>query len=286
MRRAFSMAAPTDAPALAGSLGCVQQIVLADLGRVGERSATGRRGIFQPPPRGTLEDRWAIYTSGYLARLVETIGHDYKAVRRVVGESSWRSLIARYLRACPPREHDIAREGRRLPEFLANDPLAAELPFLSDLARLELAMAIAFIAPDHAKLSWWGFVALGVEAASLERLRAVPGASVLRSAWPLSELRRLAEVHDRDVDVRIEGRAEAVLVWRRGWTATTRAVYPAEAAIAEAVIRGASLSELTGVNGPGHGEDPAVIIVTIRRLIEDGVIAALARGFHKGEPGP
>lgn len=283
MRRASSTVAPAEAPAPAPPLRGAQEGLLADVAGKRERSAAERRLAFQAPPAGTVEDRWAIYTSGYVARLVESIGHDYRAVRRILGEPAWCSLVARYVRACPPREHDVARAGDRLSGFLEGDPLSADLPFLPELARLELALALAFVAPDRATLSWERFAGLGPEAAATAPLRAVPGATVLRSAWPIAELRRLVDTPDPAVDIQVEGRSETVLVWRRDFAATWRVLNPTEAAVAEAVVRGTRLFDLAGLEEHAGGGDAAAIIAMVRRLIDDDVIAAPARGLQEGE---
>jgi len=261
----------------------LQAEFLADLGGTRSRSASERSGVFEKPPAGTIEDRWGVYTSGYLARLVEVIGHDYRAVRRVVGERAWRSLVARYVRVFSPRSHDVARAGDRLAVFLERDPLRERLPFLPDLARFEHALARAFVAPDAEPLSWVDLGAGGAEAAAERRLCAAPGTAVLCSAWPLGTLRELVDVPDDAVDVQVAGRPENVLVWRRGLAAAWRRIDDAEASAVEAILAGTTLAELSS---SGPREDIVALIGTIRRLVEDGVIAATVRGCEEGEAEP
>ena len=60
-------------PSTPVELGRCQAIVLDDLLRLRIRSAQERATDFLEPPAGNVEDRWAIYASGFLARLVEAL---------------------------------------------------------------------------------------------------------------------------------------------------------------------------------------------------------------------
>lgn len=251
----------------------LQSRFLADLAGTRSRSAGERAAVFRAPPLGTVETRWTVYTSGYLTRLVETIGHDYPAVRRVLGERAWRSLVARYVRTCPPGSHDVADAGRRLAAFLDADPLGEDLPFLADLARFEAALAAAFVAPDVPVLTWDEFRARGPEAASVQPLRAIPGTTVIHSDWPLGDLKKLVGVPDEAVDLEVAGRPTTLLVWRREWVSRWRELKPAEPTIAEAIVAGTTLTEMlersTGGADPGTAD---VLLATVRRFVGDGVV--------------
>jgi uncharacterized protein (UPF0276 family) len=136
----------------------LQEDLLASLrGRLGRGPAP--RAFW--PAAGDVERRWAIYSSGYVARLVEALETDYPAVRRILGEGPFGSLTARYVRRFAPRSFDIGRAGDRLAMFLEEDPLSTELPFLPDLARYEWSLAEAFVAADSVPLAWSDLAASG-----------------------------------------------------------------------------------------------------------------------------
>jgi hypothetical protein len=226
-------------------------------------------GPFLAPPTGDVERRWAIYASGYLARLVEALENDYPAVRRILGEGPFRSLVACYVRRCPPRSYDIGRAGDRLAELLDEDPLGAELPFLPDLARFEWSLAEAFVAADSVPLAWSDVAALGPEAAADTRFRLRPGTTLVRSSWPLLSLWAAKDLADEDVDVRLEPAPHAVLVYRDGLEVRRRLVGEADAGFLEAAATGLRLSGLLG--GASGEAQAATLVERFRAWVVDGL---------------
>jgi hypothetical protein len=218
--------------------------LLDDLAGRRLRSPAERAAVFAAPPRGTLEERWHVYTSGYRARLVEALENDYPATRRILGEDAFRSLAARYVRRHAPRSHDIGRAGDRLASFLDSDALTRELPFLPDLARFEWMLAEAFVARDGPPLAWGELAGLGPEAVAQMSFRLRPGVSVIRSAWPLFDLRSCLDLPDEAVSIPVEGRPCNAVVYRSGLEVRRRAVDDAEARLLERAREGLRPADL------------------------------------------
>jgi hypothetical protein len=244
--------------------------VLDDLLGFRGRSPEERAVEFVRPPAGGVEDRWAIYANGFLARLVEALENDFPSLRRVLGAGSFGSLTARYVAAHPPRSYDLGRAGARLAPFLQQDPLTGRLPFLPDLATLEWAVAEAFVAADAEALRWGELAGRGpAEVASLP-LRTVPGPAVVRSEWPLLDIWRLRDMPDDAVDLDVTGRPSTVLVYRRDLEVRWRPIDDAEAQLLEAASRGASLERCEGASvDQGVG-----LVAAFQRLVADGVFVA------------
>jgi hypothetical protein len=245
--------------------------VIGDL--MGSEPATpeDRATILAPAPAGTLEERWHVYASGYLARLVEAVENDYPAVRRILGEGPFRSLVARYARSCPPRSYDIGRAGDRLAEFLETDPLAETLPFLPDLARFEWALAEAFVAADDLPLSWDVIASLPPDAVADLPLALHPGVAVVRSQWPLFELRDCQDLSDEAVAIPVQGRPVDALVYRRGLDVARRALACGEADLLMRIRAGETLGRLTDV----AGDVPSSRLAELFRLwVSEGLIVA------------
>ncbi len=247
-----------------------QTSLLDDLLGRQSRSPEERATEFLNPPVGGVEDRWDIYAGGFLARLVEGLENDYPALRRVLGEGPFGSLTERYVAAHPPRSYDLGQAGDRLASFLQQDPLIERLPFLPDLARLEWAVAEAFVATNAQPLRWEELAGLDpAEVASLP-LRTIPGTAVVRSEWPLLDIWRLRDVPDEEVDLDVTGRPSTVLVYRRGLEVRWRPIDKAETQLLEAASRGASLDQCEMA--------PAGVVVervaAFQRLVADGVLVA------------
>lgn len=67
------------------SLGRVQLLLLSGLAEAPRLPPHEQEALFRRPPEGSVSGRWDVYTSGYLARLVEALENDYPAVRRILG---------------------------------------------------------------------------------------------------------------------------------------------------------------------------------------------------------
>jgi len=236
---------------------------------------------FVEPPAGTVESRWAIYRNGYLIRLAQAIENDYPAIARIVGEGAFHALCRRYLAAFPPRSHDIGRAGEFLATHLPTDPVASALPFLPDLARFEWALAEATVARDVDPLRWNDLAVLGPERLADTPLRAAPATALVRSAWPLDALRLAKDQADGEIDIVLEGRPSAVLVWRQVVDARWRTVDADEAAVIEGALAGWTPADSIESGAFGDGDDaPTRFVAALRRLVDQGVFAPLS---HSGD---
>lgn len=147
----------------------------------------GRHGATLPPFGAAA--RLHVYSHAYLARLVEVLAGDYGAVKAWLGDERFDAFARRYLAMHPSRHPNLNRLGAKFPAFLRR---AGAPRFAHELARLELALTIAFDAPEFAPLpaealttlppSRWGRVRLQVNP-SVQLLR-VPAAAVdFHAAW-------------------------------------------------------------------------------------------------------
>ena len=251
-----------------------QREFLDDLVGRRPRSPSERESRFRPPHRGAVADRWHVYSHGYTARIVEALGQEFAAVRRILGAEAFGALAERYLAVFPPRAFDLGRVGDRLARFLEFDRLSVELPFLPDLARLEHSISECFTAAEARVLSWADLQAKSADDVAALRMSLAPGAKLLRSPWPLKDLwaSRL-EPDDEAVSIDVANRPSAVLVSRRDGRVYVEAVTEAEAAVLEAAGTGdVTLPDLHGLTGTSEtAAAVARLIGTFRGLIARGV---------------
>lgn len=251
-------------------LRAAQAEFLLDLLGLAERTSAGRAAAFKHPPEGTIEERWHVYAHGFVARVADALEGEYPAVRRVLGEGAFASLVARYLRACPPRSFDLAHAGDRLADFLVADPLATDLPFLPDLARLERRIAEAFVAEDAEPLSWNALQARAAEEVSETPLFLQPEACVVRSAWPLHAIWATRHAADDAVSVPLDAGDDRVLVFRRDLAVRCERVDADEARLVETAAAGPTT--LSGLAASwGDEADLERFLHAFKRLVERGV---------------
>lgn len=258
----------------ASELRLAQESFLDDLTGRRPRSDVDRVAVFRRPRRGTVADRWHVYAHGYMARIVDAVGLEHAAVRRILGEEAFEALLRRYLTVFPPRSFDLARVGDRLAAFLEFDRATVDLPFLPDLARLERTIAESFVAADGSPASWEQLRRHSPEELLALRFGLLPGVALVRSAWPLDELWACRfEADDAAVSIALERRAASVLVFRRDGRVRVERLSDAEAALVEAASCGDAtlpdLQELAGATDDAAGL--ARLVEAFRALAERDV---------------
>lgn len=96
--------------------------------------------------------RLAVHRNNFVSSLVDSLEETVPVVRELVGEHFFRAMAAEYVRASPPRSRVLSRYGDSLPDFIEGFPPAQSLPYLADMARLELARMRAYHAADAESL--------------------------------------------------------------------------------------------------------------------------------------
>ncbi len=104
--------------------------------------------LLNPQGGSPGEERMAVYAGGYIARLSEALAEVYETVRHLLGKEAFVELSELYFEHFPSHNYNLNNIGKELPSFIGTTRFAKELPFLPDLAALELAVASAFHAFD------------------------------------------------------------------------------------------------------------------------------------------
>lgn len=197
-------------------------------------------GLRDPSRNGAR--RFAVYRNTVAASLVRALGASFPAVEALVGEAFFRGLALLFLRAHPPRSPVLHEWGEAFPDFIAAFPPAAPLPYLADVARLDRTVLRAFHAADAEPVGLEALAAIPPEALEALRILPHPAAALVMSPHPVVSLRAEATggTADRPVDL---ARAETALVTRPGLTVEVTALPPGAAALAGALLAGASFGE-------------------------------------------
>lgn len=80
---------------------------------------------------------FAVYRNTVMKGCIDALQANYPAVRRLVGEEWFRAAAAIHVREALPAEPTLLRYGADFIRFLARFEPAAELPYLSGVARLD-----------------------------------------------------------------------------------------------------------------------------------------------------
>ncbi|MFN0008306.1 MAG: putative DNA-binding domain-containing protein [Planctomycetota bacterium] len=90
------------------------------------------------------EERVAIYSGMYFARLYECLADDYPALVKLSGRETFGKIARAYLAKHPSRHYSLNFLGRKLPEFLDGPLRIPRRALLADVARVERAISESF----------------------------------------------------------------------------------------------------------------------------------------------
>ena len=149
-------------------------------------------------PGFSRRERLDVYAEGYYLRILQSMGEDYRAVQRWLGDGEFRSLISDYLLEHPSRNPELLEVGSKLPEYLASWLDDGESPFLPDLAKLEWALASGFFAENQKEWDREGLGRKTPEELAELKLEAAPATALVEADWVIGELRMKLRAPDWD----------------------------------------------------------------------------------------
>ena len=221
------------------------------------------RALFDPdlpPPAGLVAwngsdpaRRFAVYRNNVLSSLVSALKASFPITHELVGEDFFQAMASVYVREAPPRDRQLTRFGEGMPAFIAGFEPAGSVPYLADIAALEVARIASYHAADEDALEASDLAhRLGADLASA-RLSFVASARVMRSAFAIFSL---YAAHQGDVAIETVNPfvPEAVLITRVGEDVLVTQLSAGDAAFLAALADGHPLGEAAGL---GQAADDA-----------------------------
>lgn len=164
----------------------------------------GQQGFFealldpgQPPPSGLTTwngsdpaTRFAVYRNNVLASLIDALADTFPVTQELVGAAFFRAMARLFVLAEPPRSRMLAFYGESFADFVEHFPPAASVPYLADVARLEMLRVHAYHAADAASLSTDALAEVLADADALPDLLLAfhPSVGLLRSPYAVVSL--------------------------------------------------------------------------------------------------
>ena len=185
-----------------------------DVAAIAARDAAARAAVdamVVGDDRLSAVERLDVYATMYFVRIHDVLRDEYARTAAVLGGEAFHALVTDYLQACPPAHPSLREAGARLPAFVAGHALAADRPWLAELARLERARLEVFDGPDAAPLSIAALRDVAPERFGALRLRLIPAHRLLSGRFTISETWRA----DDPAAVLPRAEPEALIVWRR-----------------------------------------------------------------------
>lgn len=192
-----------------------------------------------PPGLHTWNDsdpaqRFAVYRNNVAVSLIDALADTFPVTQALVGDEFFRAMARVFVRAKPPHSPLLVFYGERFSDFIQGFQPASSLPYLADLARLEMAFVKAYHAADAAPLALTELAQLLGDESALTRVSFTlhPSVQLVRSRYAVVSL--WAAHQDDATATRLQAidsqSAEAALLMRQGLNV---AVIPIEQGAAE-----------------------------------------------------
>ncbi|MBI3523507.1 MAG: putative DNA-binding domain-containing protein [Betaproteobacteria bacterium] len=164
--------------------------------------------------------RFGVYRNNVIVSLIDALADTYPVTQALVGEEFFRAMALLFVRAHPPRSRLLAFYGDGLAGFIQAFPPVAGVPYLADVARLEMLRVLAYHAADAAPLQAGELSQLlaGETPLPTARFTLHPSVGILRSSYAVVSLWAVhqsteASIPLEEIDT---DSAEAALILRAG----------------------------------------------------------------------
>ncbi|WP_367847934.1 DUF2063 domain-containing protein [Rhodoferax sp. WC2427] len=217
--------------------------------------------------------RFAIYRNNLAVSLVDALADTFPAVQELVGGDFFRAMARLYVQAHPPHTRAMAWYGAGFAAFVDNFGPAASVPYLADVARLEMGRVRAYHAADVDAVAPQALQAALADPQQLAQLRLDlhPSLQVIASRFAVFSLwaAHRGALQAADVDPALP---QTALVSRRGLDVEVLEVSAAAGAFITALQQGCSLLAATR-------SDPTLDLpATLALLIRQQLITRLSTG--------
>jgi hypothetical protein len=219
--------------------------------------------------------RFAVHRNNVVHSLVAVLGDTFPVARELVGEDFFRQMARCFIVEHPPTCARMHRYGEAFPAWLERFEPAASLPYMPDLARLELARLRALHAADACVLDSQRLADARRLPDRLARtvLQLAPSLTPLASLHPVVSLWGAHQLDAIERDAWLSNidltHAESALVFRAGDAAVVLQADRHDVALAMDLVQGSAL-------GPAlyaHPSSDPVRLLAL--LLRHGLVAGL-----------
>ncbi|MBT0956071.1 putative DNA-binding domain-containing protein [Alphaproteobacteria bacterium KMM 3653] len=140
-------------------------------------------------PGGTpATKRFNVYRNNVAVSLSNALAEAFPVVQKLVGTEFFTAMAGVFLRQHPPESPLIALYGQAMEGFLRGFGPAQSIPYLPDIARLELALRQSYHAADTAPADVTVLQNMAPDALMQARLTLAPAVQLIGSDWPIHSI--------------------------------------------------------------------------------------------------
>lgn len=196
----------------------------------------------QPVPDGVVDPsgrpagkRFNVYRNNVVVSLLDAMETAFPVIRKLIGAENFRNLAGVYVRQYPPTSPLLMFYGSDFPSFLDNFAPLAHVPYLSDVARLELARRSTYHAADARPVSADALSQIAPDSLMHLRLTLAPALQIVASRYPVMAIWDYNMTPDAPQP---PAEAQTVLITRPALDLQMQVIPPAVAAFLSALQQG------------------------------------------------
>jgi len=222
--------------------------------------------------------RLGIYGNAYRARLIEALQTNFPVLTKLMGETDFDTMAARYVRAHDSIFFSIRYYGDRLADFLASDPGYASAPVLAELARWEWTLTEVFDAADAAPVKASALTDVKPEQWGALHFELHPSVRTLELAWNVPQIWKAIMADAERPQADLHGQPMKWLLWRQELETYFRSLTAAEGEAVEAARAGQSFGEICILLCAHYSDEEAPVRAAgfLRNWVESGLISAVS----------
>lgn len=149
----------------------------------------------QPIPDGLTDGqnrpagrRYGVYRNNVTVSLRDALAEGFPSIVRLIGRDNFDHIARAYLRQTPPTSPLMMHYGAEMPAYLETVEQLAHLPYLADVARIDVAMRQSYHATDSDAIEATALQALDEDTLLKTRFRFAHSLRLLRSKWPAGSI--------------------------------------------------------------------------------------------------
>lgn len=162
-----------------------------------------------------LADRLKVYRNNIVGSLTDVMVASFPSLEKLVGLEFLEGMARSFILENPPSHGCLSFYGQDFPAFIDGFAPAKGLPYLSDVARLEVALNDAYYAKDDTALSADILARIAPEDLGNIALPLRDCVYLLRSPFPVSDIRDFAMADTQQGALDIDSGAAYLMVYRK-----------------------------------------------------------------------
>jgi hypothetical protein len=216
--------------------------------------------------------RLGFYRTNVFENYRKALAITYPAVQTLIGSGLFDALAQDYTRRYSSRSGDVGAHGAHFAEFISRHPLARQLPYLADIARMEWCLEESFNEADAQPLSLERLAAVAPEQCEQLRFMLAASTRLISSRFPIDRIWQICQPdHAADEQIDLDAGGVDLLVRREGYTVTTERLDTASLAMLTALSSGCNFAEAFHYARSMQARfEPAAFL---RRYLANGVLA-------------